>query len=54
MTRIAAGDLGKKRGIEAILQTLNRPVFPPARESRARDAATVPLFGAFEFSLDEA
>src|SRR5947207_15682930 len=44
------GDLGRKRGIEAILQTLNRRVFPPAREARARHAATVPLFGAFEFS----
>jgi len=54
ITRIAAGDLGKKRGIEAIFQTLNRRVFRPVRESRARHAATVLLFGVFEFSLDEA
>src|SRR4249919_182501 len=48
ISRMAAGDLGRKRGIEAILQTLNRRVFPPVPESRARHAAAESLFGVLE------
>ena len=51
ISRMAAGDLGKKRGIEAILQTLNRRVFRPFVSPEPRHAATVSLFGVFEFSL---